>query len=200
MEVHSKTYVFSPSHHLWTQHTLTTPRASSHIFHSHSSDPEFKELLHFLVIEMIREVLLLEVLLELLPSDPTFINMFHLLQLVPPHYSFSVSMVGGNPIFQIWWIVMQLEISLESKLPCFDIIFPFSFTIKGRWLELPQLSLQTIYLLLPSLVSDRRHLWTSYGIFRCIKLSFWVGRWLVSMRSTSTSGITISSTIIPSFI
>ena len=70
----------------------------------------------------------------------------------------------------VWWD--QLKTSLESKQPCFNVILPFSFTIKGWCLELPQLSLQTIYLFLPSLLSDRGHFWTSYGIIQCIKIYF----------------------------
>jgi len=79
--------------------------------------------------------------------------MLKLLELISWHGHFSLNMVGCNYRFNIWWLIMHIEIVSHSPKLGFNIFSLHMLSIKWCWLDLPEPSLQNIWLRPPPLIS-----------------------------------------------
>ena len=90
------------------------------------------ELFDLIIIVPVREVLLLEILLELFPHNLPFIDLLHLPEVLPP-YGCSSSRIGdGYSSLHIFGIVLDLEIFPHPKKPSFSFLSSLYLTIKSR--------------------------------------------------------------------
>ena len=90
------------------------------------------ELFDLIIIVPVREVLLLEILLELLPYNRLFIDLLYLPEVLPP-YGFSSSQIEyGYLSLHISRVVLDLEIFSHPKKPSFSFLTIIYLTIEGR--------------------------------------------------------------------
>ena len=90
------------------------------------------ELFDLVIIVPVREVLLLEILLELLPHNIPFIDILYFPEMLPPYGCPSSQIENGYSIFHIPRIVLDLEIFSYSLNLSFSFSTILYLTIKGR--------------------------------------------------------------------
>ena len=91
------------------------------------------ELFDLVIIVPVREVVLLEILLELFPHNFPFINLLHLPEVLPPNGRSSSQIEYGYPSLHISRVVLDLEIFSHAKKPSFSFLTVLYLTIEGRW-------------------------------------------------------------------
>ena len=96
---------------------------------------EFHDLI---IIVPVRKVLLLEVLLELLPYNLSFIDLLYLPEVLPPYGCSSIQIEGGYSSLHISRIVLDLEIFPHPQKPSFSFLTSIYLTIEGRRPFLPE--------------------------------------------------------------
>ena len=89
------------------------------------------ELFDIIIIVPIREVLLVEILLELFPPNLPFIQLLYLLEVLPPNGCSSIQIEDGYTCLHISWIVLDFEIFLHPKKTSFSFLTGLYLTVKG---------------------------------------------------------------------
>jgi hypothetical protein len=69
--------------------------------------------------------------------------------------------VVGNSGFYLGGVIMQWEIFLHFQEPDLGLFSFLELTIESWWLDLPEFTLQDVYLKPSPLPSGRRHTWVS---------------------------------------
>ena len=93
------------------------------IFHGLLSQSQLMELFDIIIIVPVKEVRLLEILLELFPHNIPFINIFHLPEVLPPYGCSSSQIEDGYSSLHISRVVLDLEILSHPKNPRFSFLF-----------------------------------------------------------------------------
>ena len=101
-------------------------------FHGQLSLFHLMELFDIIIIVPIREVLLLEIFLELLAHNLPFIDLLHFPEVLPPYRCSSIQIEGGYTFLHISRVVLDLEILSHPKKPSFSFLTRFYLTIKCR--------------------------------------------------------------------
>ena len=70
------------------------------------------EFFDLVIIVPVREIFLLEILLELLPLKPSFVDPLYLLEVLPPNGCPSVQIEYGNPCLHVPRMILNLEVLL----------------------------------------------------------------------------------------
>ena len=107
-------------------------------FHSLLSQSHIMELFDIIIIVPIREVLLLEVLLELLPYNLLFIDIPYPPEVLPPYGCSSSQIEYGYPSLHISRVVLDFLIFSHLNKPRFRFLTILYLTIKGRRHCLPE--------------------------------------------------------------
>ena len=102
------------------------------LFHSLLSQSQLIEFFNLIIIVPDRDVLLLEVFLELFPHNSSFINLLYLSVVFPPYGCSSSQIEYSYPCFHISGVVLNLEILPHPKKPRFIFLSIIYLTIKGR--------------------------------------------------------------------
>ena len=102
------------------------------LFHGQLSQSQLMELFDFFIIVSVREVLLLEILLEPFPHNLPFINIFHLPEVLPPYGCSSCQIEDGYPSLHISRLVLDLEIFSHPKNPSFSFLTILYLIVEGR--------------------------------------------------------------------
>ena len=102
--------------------------------HGLLSQSHLMEFFDFIIVVSVREVLLLEIFLELFPDNLPFVDLFHLHELFPPNRHHSSQVKDGYPILHISIIVLDLEIFSHTKNPSVSFLPSIYLTIEGRQL------------------------------------------------------------------
>ena len=108
---------------------------------------QLMELFNLVIIVHVREVLLLEILLELLPHDLSIIDLLHFPEVFPPYRCSSIQIEYGYPCLHISIVILDLEIFIHPKNPSFSFFTSLYLTIKGRRSFLLKFILWTIYVM-----------------------------------------------------
>ena len=101
-------------------------------FHGQLSQSQLVELFNLIIILPVREVLLFELLLELLPHNLSVIDLLQLPEVLPPYRCSSIQSEYGYHCLHISRVVLDLEILFHPKKPSFSFLTIFYVTIKGR--------------------------------------------------------------------
>ena len=101
------------------------------------------ELFDITIIVPVREVILLEILLELLPHNLPFIDLLYFPEVLPPYGCSSSQIEDGYPSNHISREVLDLEIFLHPNKPRFSFVSILYHTIKGRRPCLPEFITRT---------------------------------------------------------
>ena len=138
------------------------------------------ELFDLVIIVPVREVLLLEILLELLPHNLPFIDLLYFPEMLPPYGCSYGQIENGYSSFHIPRIVLDLEFFSHPKKPSFSFLTSLYLTIKGRRPFLLKFISWVVPVAPPSLILVRRRTWISNGPFRVRRLT----RWYISSSSS----------------
>ena len=142
------------------------------------------EFFNLVIVVPIREVFLLEVLLELFPHNFPFINLLHFPAVLPPYGCPTSQIEDGYSSLHISWIVLDLEILPHPKKPSFNFLSSIYLAIKRRRFSLLKFIPRAIPMVPLSLSLVRRKAWIPTKFF-------WV-RW--STRSPSSSSFVTTLT------
>ena len=135
------------------------------------------ELLNLIIIIPVREVFLLEILLELFPLQFPFTDLLYLLEVFPPNGCSSILIKYGKSCLHVSWIILYLIVLLYPKNPSFSFLSRLYLTIICKRFSFPKFILRAIPMVFSSSPFMRR--WT------CISTGFFIIRW--STRSPSSS-------------
>ena len=124
------------------------------------------EFFDLIIIVPVREVLLLEILLELFPHNISFINLLHLLEVFPPYGWTSSQIEDGYSSLHISWIVLGLEFFSHPKKSSFSFLSILYLTIKCRRHCILKFIMWTVPLMHIPLIPVRWRAWTPSGSFR----------------------------------
>ena len=102
------------------------------LFHGMLYQYQLMELFDLIIIVPVREVLLLEILLELFPHNLPFINILHFPEVLLPYGCSSSKIEYGYPSLHISLIALDLEIFSHPKKPSFSFLTILYLTIEGR--------------------------------------------------------------------
>ena len=127
------------------------------------------KLFDLIIIILVREVLLLEILLELFPLKSPFTDPLYLFEVFPPNGCSSIHIEYGNSYLHVSWIILYLEVLLYPKEPSFSFLSHLYITIKCRRFSFPKFISRAIPMV-PSSFSFMRR-WT------CISIGFFRVRW-----------------------
>ena len=106
--------------------------------HSLLSHYQLMEFFDFIIIVLVREVLLLEIFMELFPDILPFTYILYLPEVFPPNRRSSCQTENGYSSFHISRIILDLEIFSYSQKPSFILLTSLYLTIEGRRLCLPE--------------------------------------------------------------
>ena len=90
------------------------------------------ELFDITITIPIREVLMPEKIMELFPHNIPFIDLLHLLKVLPPYECSSSQIEDGYPSLHISREVLDFEIYSHPHKPSFSFFTVLYLTIKGR--------------------------------------------------------------------
>ena len=126
------------------------------LFHGLLSQYQLMELLNLVSIITVREVFLLEILLELFPLKSPFTNPLYLYEVFPPNGCPSIQIEYGNPCLHVSRLFLNLEVLLYPKKPSFSFLSNIYLTIKCRRFILLKFIPRVIPMVPPSFSFMRR--------------------------------------------
>ena len=129
------------------------------------------ELFDLSIIVHVREVLLLEIILKLLPHNIYVIGLHHLPEVLPPYRCSSIQIEYGYPCLHISRVVLDLKILSYPKTPSFNFLTRFYLTIKCRRLCLLKFPIWIVLVIPLPLSPVRWRAWNPNGFFRVWVLS-----------------------------
>ena len=124
------------------------------------------ECFHLIIIVPVREVISLEIFLELFPHIFSVFNLLYLPKVLPPNGCYSIQVEDCHPSLHISWIVLDLEIFIHPKNPIFNCLSILYLTVKGRRPFLFELVQWIVSITPPSLFSMRWRARTPSGSLR----------------------------------
>ena len=141
------------------------------------------ELFDLVIIVPVREIFLLEILLELSPHNFPFINLLHFPEVLPPYGCSSNQIENGYSSLHISWIILNLEIFPHPKKPSFNFLTILYLSIEDRRPHLLKIITWMVPITPLPLIPMRRGTWIASGSFRV--------RWITRRSfSPSTSALT----------
>ena len=96
------------------------------------SQSQLMEIFDFIIIVLVREVLLLEIFMELFPDNLPFIYILYFPEVLPPYGCYSNQIEDGYSSLHIYRVVLYLEILSHPKNPSFSFLTIIYLTIEGR--------------------------------------------------------------------
>ena len=124
------------------------------------------ELFNLVIIVHVREELLLEILLELLPHDLFVSDLLNLPEVLPRYWCCSIQIEDGYSCLHISRVVLDLEIFLHPKKPSFSFLTSLYLTIKSRRPFLFNFIMWIFPVAPLPLIPMRWRAWTPSGSFR----------------------------------
>ena len=142
------------------------------VFHGPLSQSQLMELLNLVIIIPVKEVFLLEIILELFPPKSPFTDPLYLLEVFPTNGCSSIQIEYCNSCLHVPQTILNLKLLLYPKKPRFSLLSSLYLTIKRRRFRFLEFILSAIPMVSLSFPFMRRRAQIPTGFLRITLLHF----------------------------